>query len=100
MHFRQVSPDVARGAFAACSLVYVAVLAVMRLRLGAAGDWAMVARLCVVALAVGGSFVWWFINGQVEGSVLMTLAQGHGITQADVLVIPHLAAALYVLTIR
>lgn len=100
MHFRQVSPDVARVAFAACSLAYVAVLALMRLRLGTTADWAMLARLSIVGLAIGGSLVWWFINGQVEGSVLVTLAQGHGITQADVLVIPHLAAALYVLTIR
>jgi len=100
MHFRQVSPDVARVAFAACSLAYIAVLAVLRLRLGTTGGWGMMARLSVVSLAIGGSLVWWFINGHVEGSVLVTLAQGHGITQADVLVLPHLAAALYVLTIR
>ena len=100
MHFRQISPEFARAAFVACSALFAGVIAAMRVMLGRFATWRVAPRVAVAVLAGGGALVWWLINGQVEGAVLFEFSARHGVTEADLLVIPHLAAALYVAVAR
>lgn len=48
----------------------------------------------VALLACGG---WWWVNRAVEGPIVFTLTSRHGVTAADLLALPALAWAAYLL---
>jgi hypothetical protein len=50
-------------------------------------------RLGLASIGVGGSLAWCWINGSVEGRILVRLSHNHAITSGDLLVVPALAFA-------
>lgn len=50
-----------------------------------------------VGLVAAAGVAWWLVNGPVEGAVLLEVSPRHGLTVADLLVPPLVAAAAWAL---
>jgi len=69
-------------------------------RWGSPLRWPLAQRLGLASVSVGGSLAWWWINGAVEGRILITLSYSHGVTKGDLLAVPALALAVGVLAVE
>lgn len=52
-----------------------------------------------LGLVVAAGLAWWLVNGPVEGAVLLEVSPRHGLTVADLLVPPLVAAAALALVL-
>jgi hypothetical protein len=57
-------------------------------RFGAPPRWPASVVTLVAALGVGASIVWWWVDKDVEGTVLLVLSDTHGVTTGDLLSLP------------
>jgi hypothetical protein len=79
--------------FALFGATLTALAALVTIRWGSPWRSPRVARAALVALSIGGSMAWWWINTAVEGPTLLTLDRNHGVTSGDLLVVPALLFA-------
>jgi hypothetical protein len=67
-------------------------------RFGAPQRWPAIVVAFIAVLGIGASVVWWWVDKDVEGKVLLVLSDAHGITTGDLLILPVLlVVALIVL---
>jgi hypothetical protein len=69
-------------------------------RSGAPWRWSAAQSYGFVALAIVGSFGWWWVDAPVEGPATWIVSDRHGVTHGDFLAVPALAAAAIVLIAR
>jgi hypothetical protein len=91
---------VAIGLYGLLVAALTAWAAVCAARRGAPARWTGVEAYGFVALAIVGSFGWFWVDGPVEGPATLVLSERHGITHGDFLALPALAAAALVLAGR
>jgi hypothetical protein len=86
--------------YAAMLTAFVAILVVLAWRYGRPRAWPTTSVYGVVVGAVAISIVWWWINGVVEGRVLISITGSHALTTGDLLAAPVLVAAILVVAAR
>lgn len=65
-------------------------------RFGAPRRWPLAWQLTMVAAPLVLTLVWWWIDQQVEGRLLLALDAEHGLAVGDLLILPALLLALVV----
>jgi hypothetical protein len=68
----------------------IAGVAFALVRWGSAWRWPLLYNAALLAVSVGGSCLWLWINTPVEGRILFSFAHSRGVTVADLLVAPAL----------
>jgi hypothetical protein len=82
--------------FAAGGLVMFAMAAAWWSRYGRPSRWPVPVLLTTAAVALLACVGWWWVNGAVEGPIVVPLTHRHAVTAADLLAAPALAWAAYV----
>jgi hypothetical protein len=86
--------------YAGMLTAFVAVLVALAWRYGRPRAWPTASVYGVVIGAAAISVVWWWINGVVEGRVLISVTGSHALTTGDLLAAPVLVAAGLVVAAR
>ena len=86
--------------YATMLTAFVAILVVLAWRYGRPRAWPTASVYGVVVGAAAISIIWWWINGVVEGRVLISITGSHALTTGDLLAAPVLVAAILVVVAR
>jgi hypothetical protein len=86
--------------YAGMLTVFVGLLVALAWRYGRPRAWPTAAVYGVVVGAVAISIIWWWINGVVEGRVLISITGSHALTTGDLLAAPVLVGAGLVVVAR
>jgi hypothetical protein len=86
--------------YASMLTAFVALLVALAWRYGRPRAWPTASIYGVVVGAVAISIIWWWINGVVEGRVLISITGSHALTTGDLLAVPVLVAAGLVVVAR
>ena len=86
--------------YAGMLTAFVALLVALAWRYGRPRAWPTASVYGVVVGAAAISIIWWWINGVVEGRVLISITGSHALTTGDLLAAPVLVAASLVVAAR
>jgi hypothetical protein len=86
--------------YTAMLTAFLAVVIALAWRYGRPRAWPAASVWGVVVGAVVISIVWWWINGVVEGRVLISVTGSHALTVGDLLALPVLVGGVLVVAAR
>lgn len=81
------------GVLIALQTTYSVLVVVLAGMMGSPRRWPGWLAALVALAGLGASIAWWWVNHDIEGTVLVTLSQNHGVTTGDLLSLPMLVTA-------